>query len=58
MYIIVYVCALLYVRTLKDACLFVGDKVICIVYVYDFIFWANDEKDMHDLSVLFACIWS
>ena len=29
-----------------DPCLFVGEKVICIVYVNDLLFWANDEADI------------
>ena len=31
--------------------LFIGDKVLCIVYVGDLIFLANDESDMHDLAM-------
>ena len=27
-----------------DPCLFIGDKVICICYVDDLLFWARDEK--------------
>ena len=34
-----------------DTCLFIGVKVICIVYVDDLIFWAKDELDIHDLSM-------
>ena len=30
-----------------DPFLFIGDKVICIVYVDDLIFWAKDESDMN-----------
>ncbi len=32
-------------------CLFVGEKVMCIVYVDDLIFWARDEDDIHDLAM-------
>ena len=28
-----------------DPCLFVGEKVICICYVDDLLFWARDESD-------------
>ena len=31
--------------------LFIGDKVICIYYTDDLIFWAKDESDIHDLSM-------
>ena len=34
-----------------DPCLFVGDKVICIVDVDDLIFWAKDRKDIHDMAI-------
>ncbi len=34
-----------------DPCLFVGKKVICICYVDDLLFWARDEKDIHDLAI-------
>ena len=34
-----------------DPCLFVGEKVMCIVYVDDLIFWARDEDDIHDLAM-------
>ena len=34
-----------------DPCLFIGDKVICIVYADDLIFWAKDESDIHDLAM-------
>ena len=29
-----------------DPCLFVGDKVICICYVDDYLFWSRDESDI------------
>ena len=32
-----------------DTCLFIGVKVICIVYFDDSIFWGKDEVDIHDL---------
>lgn len=34
-----------------DPCLFVGEKVLCICYVDDLLFWAKDEKDIHNLAV-------
>ena len=34
-----------------DPCLFVSDKVVCIVYVDDFLFWAKDEKDISELAM-------
>ncbi|KAL7465925.1 hypothetical protein ACHAXS_006230 [Conticribra weissflogii] len=34
-----------------DPCLFIGNKVICICYVDDLLFWAKDEKDIHDLAI-------
>ena len=34
-----------------DPCLFVGDKVICICYVDDLLFWAKDEKDIRDAAM-------
>ena len=34
-----------------DTCLFIGDKVIFIVYVYDLIFWAKDESDIYDQAI-------
>ena len=36
-----------------DPRLFVGEKVMCIVYVDDLIFWARDEDDIHDLAIQF-----
>ena len=30
-----------------DPCLFIGEKLICICYVGDLIFWAKDDKDIH-----------
>jgi hypothetical protein len=34
-----------------DPCLFVGEKVTCIVYVDDLLFWAKDEDDITDLAI-------
>ena len=34
-----------------DPCLFIGDKVICIVYVDGLLFWAKDKSDIHDLAM-------
>jgi hypothetical protein len=32
-------------------CLFVGEKVTCISYVDDLIFWARNEKDIHHIAM-------
>ena len=34
-----------------DPCIFIGDKVICIVYVDDLIFWAKDKLYIRDLAI-------
>jgi hypothetical protein len=34
-----------------DPCLFVGTKVICIVYVDDIIFWSNDTEDINSSAM-------
>lgn len=34
-----------------DPCLFLSGKVIAITYVDDILFWARDEKDIHDLAM-------
>ena len=34
-----------------DTCIFIGDKIICIVYVADLIFWAKGRSDMRDLAI-------
>ncbi len=34
-----------------DPCLFVGDKVLCICYVDDILFWAKDEADIIELGI-------
>jgi hypothetical protein len=34
-----------------DPCLFVGSKVICIVYVDDIIFWSKDMADINSLTM-------
>ena len=34
-----------------DPCIFIIDKVICIVYVYDLIFWEKDKSEIHNLSI-------
>ena len=34
----------------QDPCLFIGEKVICICYVDDFLFWSRDESDIADLA--------
>ena len=32
-------------------CLFIGDKVISIIYVDDILFWSVDENNIHDLAM-------
>ncbi len=39
------------VQSKLDPCLFVGEKVICISYVDDLIFWARNEKDIHHIAM-------
>jgi hypothetical protein len=34
-----------------DPCLFVGTKVICVVYVDDFIFWSKDTLAINDSAM-------
>ena len=34
-----------------DPCLFVGEKVICVCFVDDLLFWARDAEDIHKLAV-------
>ena len=34
-----------------DPCLFVGEEVICIVYVDDLIFWSKQDDDIHDVAM-------
>ncbi len=34
-----------------DPCLFVGTKVICVVYVNDLLFWSTSEKHIQALAV-------
>ena len=33
-----------------DPCLFVGDKVICVIHVDDSLFWAKCEKDIAEVT--------
>ena len=33
-----------------DPCLFIGDKVICMCYVDDLIFWARDEVEIDKIA--------
>ena len=33
-----------------DPCLFIGEKVICVCYVDDLIFWARDEVDIDKIA--------
>ena len=35
----------------KDPCLFVGEKVICVVYVDDLIFWSKDTVAINDSAM-------
>ncbi len=39
------------VQSKLDPCLFVGEKVICISYVNDLIFWSRNEKDIHHIAM-------
>jgi hypothetical protein len=34
-----------------DPCLFVGTKVICVVYDDDIIFWSKDTEDINSLAM-------
>jgi hypothetical protein len=34
-----------------DPCLFVGEKVICVVYVDDLIFWSKDTVAINDSAM-------
>jgi hypothetical protein len=34
-----------------DPCLFVGSKVICIVYVEDLIFWSKDTIEINNSAM-------
>ena len=33
-----------------DPCLFIDDRVVCICYVYDILFWLKDVKYINDLA--------
>ena len=37
-----------------DPCLFVGTKIICVVYVDDFIFWNKDTLAINDSAMQFC----
>ena len=34
-----------------DPCILISDKVICIVYFDDLIFWAKDKSNIRDLEI-------
>ena len=34
-----------------DPCLFVGEKVTCIVYVDNLICWTRNEDNIHNLAI-------
>ena len=34
-----------------DPFLFIGENFICVLYVYDLIFCARDEADIHELDI-------
>ena len=34
-----------------DPCLFIGESVMCIMYVDDLLFWSRDENDIHTLAM-------
>ena len=40
-----------------DPCLFVGEQVICIVYIDDMISWAKDKNDIHELTLKLREEW-
>ena len=35
-----------------DPCLFIEEKVICIYYVDDLLFWSKDEAHINELAIL------
>ena len=35
-----------------DPCLFISDTVVCITYVDDLLFWANDEKEIERFTIM------
>jgi hypothetical protein len=39
------------VQSKLDPCLFAGEKVICISFVDDLIFWACNERDIHHIAM-------
>jgi hypothetical protein len=39
------------VQSKLDPCLFIGEKVICITYVDDLMFWACNERDFHHIAM-------
>ena len=34
-----------------DPCIYIVNKVICIVYADDLIFWARDKSEIRDLAI-------
>ncbi|KAL7544959.1 hypothetical protein ACHAWF_008329 [Thalassiosira exigua] len=34
-----------------DPCLFVGEKVIAVVFIDDILFWEDIEKDIHNFAL-------
>ena len=34
-----------------DPCIFIGDKVICIVYVDNLLLWEKDKSNIRDLEM-------
>ena len=35
-----------------DPCLFIEEKVICICYVNDLLFWSKNEAHINELAIL------
>ena len=48
-YLTLKLIVIIILHTNNYPCLFIGDKVISIVYVDDLLFWVEDESDMHYL---------
>ena len=39
------------VQSRMDPCLFIGEKVMTIIYVDDILFWSVDVNDIHDKAM-------
>ena len=42
------------VQSKMDSCLFIGNKVMAIIYVDDTLFWSVNENDIHEKSMQFC----